>query len=154
VDVSESTPGWKFNHWESVGVPIRIEIGSREISSRTVTICRRDTGKRSTLEVSCLPGALSKLAEEITLKLSRRSRYRFHATIHNVSSIRAAQDVLRRQGGMVGLAWCGEKSCGMSGSDELTGGALGYDPHEALEGRECWCCGKTAQQHLYYGRTY
>src|SRR5206468_5706326 len=72
VDMSENTPGWKFNEWEMRGVPVRMEIGPRDVQNNSVMLVRRDTRAKEAVSVDALEARLPVLLEEVQQGLFRR----------------------------------------------------------------------------------
>lgn len=68
------TPGWKFNHWEQKGVPLRIEVGPRDITSSQCRLVRRDNGEKTDVPIANLGAHISSLLEEIQLSLFQKSK--------------------------------------------------------------------------------
>jgi prolyl-tRNA synthetase len=153
IDESEDTPGSKFYHWEAKGVPIRIEIGRKELSSKKLLVFRRDTGEKMNVDEKDLEKEIDLLLKKIDENIYKKAQDCFRSSIHLCKTVKEAQDVLDKKGGIVKLPWCGIEKCGRELEDKLVGTALGIDEHEKVTGK-CVVCGKDAKYHLNFGRTY
>lgn len=152
IDISDETPGSKFFHWEAKGVPIRIEIGRKELR-KNVVIVRRDTGKKEIIKDSELKVKLKKIFDEIDKNLYKNSERFFKSMIFKVKTIEEAQKLLERKGGIIKIPWCDNNSCGRQIEEKLVGEALGIDEKEEGKGI-CPICKNEAKRMLYLGRTY
>ena len=87
VDLSKNTPGWKFNQWEMKGVPIRIEIGSKEVENKTLTLALRHSGKKIQVKESEIIETLGKLGKEITKEIVEKSDKFFKENIRQAKDM-------------------------------------------------------------------
>jgi len=153
IDNSDSErPGAKFYHWETKGVPIRIEIGPKEMKSKELVIVRRDTFEKIKIPEKNIAKEVKRIIEEIDTNVYNKSKKFLNKMINVAKDIKDAKKILASKGGIVRLPWCGTDKCGKEMEKELVGQALGYDEHEKMVGK---CkCGKKAKYHLNFGRTY
>ena len=153
-DRRELTPGRKYYWWEFVGVPLRVEIGVREVEEGFVTIARRDTFERIRVPEEEIEDAVRKLFSEISEELYRRAKKWLESNIFVARSIEEGVEILKRNGGgILKLPWCGSDSCGLR-IEESTGlPSLGHDPWESAEG-VCVVCGSEAKHYFYVGKKY
>ena len=153
LDETEKTPGEKFYYWELRGVPIRIEIGPKDVENGTVTISRRDTLERYVVKDEEVINKINELMTEINENLRKRAWDWLKQNIHEASTAEEAGMIYKEKGGMIKLPWCGEDKCGLK-IEELSGlEGLGYDPEEKADG-SCVICGKAAKWYLYVGKKY
>ncbi len=154
VDSTEGqTVGSKFYHWEAKGVPLRIEIGPKEMGSKELMIARRDDGTKIKATEKNLKENIEGLLKNIDENLLKEATNFFDSMITICKTLQEAQKILAGKGGIVRLPWCGNEACGKSMEEKLVGKALGIDEHEKVVG-ECAECGKKAAHHLNFGRTY
>jgi prolyl-tRNA synthetase len=153
IDASDMTTGSKFFHWEAKGVPIRIEIGSRDMKEKSVVLVRRDTGKKESIKYEDIRGDVKKTLEEIDENLYANAKKFFKTMITDVENIEEAEKVLKAKGGLVKVPWCGMTSCGKEIEEKLVGDAQGIDEEEKAKGI-CPVCKEKAKHMLYLGRTY
>ena len=146
--------GYKFNDWEMRGVPIRIEIGPRDIENNVVTLVRRDTFEKETVEISKLSGTIEKLLEEIQQNM-------FNMCLENVKnrttvahSLDEILDNLEKNQGYVKTMWCESVECEEK-VKEVTGAHSRCIPFEQENlGDKCAICGKPAKKMIVWGRQY
>lgn len=152
----EITPGFKFNDWEMRGVPVRIEIGPKDIANQSVVVARRDVpGKagKQVVPVSGLSEALSETLQEIQAGLLEA------ATAFRDAHIHAARDYdeLRQivEGGWASAFWCGQDDCEtrIKEDTKATNRCTPLDQEDAGNGR-CVVCGQPAQSWSYWARAY
>jgi len=153
IDSSEDTAGTKFFHWEAKGVPVRIEIGEKELKEKNVTVVRRDTGKEEVIKNSELKLKLKKIFNDIDENLYKTSEEFLKSMIFEVKSIEEAKKILEKKGGIIKIPWCGNNSCGKQIEEKLVGEALGIDEKE--KGKDiCPVCKNKAKNMLHFARTY
>ena len=156
VDTRERTPGWKFNDWELRGVPIRAEIGRREVEEGFVTLFRRDLRRREKVPDDAVVSRVFELAEEILEELKRRARAFFESRIARAKSRDEVEKALAR-GMMVKMAFCGREECAADMQEATNGGkvrGVALDEMESPEGKVCAWCGRPAKQIVYVARAY
>ncbi|HYB02938.1 MAG TPA: proline--tRNA ligase [Nitrososphaerales archaeon] len=148
------TPGWKFNEWEMKGIPIRIEIGPRDLANNTAVLVRRDTGGKSTVKISEVVATTKTLLREIQENLWSQASARLKDQTVAVSSYQDLKSALEK-GGFVKAFWCGMPECEIKVKDE-TGADIRLIPfEEKLEANSsCIVCGKPAIQIVYFARAY
>ena len=155
-DRPEHRPGFKFNEWELKGVPIRVEIGSRDLAAAAVTVARRDTGGKEQLPV---PGAASAIDE--LLRAAQASLFqdasdeRERRTLRDPSSYAEMIEYLREAGGFVVAPWCGGSECEARVKEDSAATIrllpLGDEP--APSG-VCICCGRPAVTEAVWAQAY
>ena len=155
-DRPEHRPGFKFNEWELKGVPIRVEIGSRDLAAGAVTAARRDTGGKEQLPV---PGAASAIDE--LLRAAQASLFqdasdeRERRTLRDPSSYAEMIEYLREAGGFVVAPWCGGSECEARVKEDSAATIrllpLGDEP--APSG-VCICCGRPAVTEAVWAQAY
>ena len=139
IDNTRKRPGEKFYNWEARGVPIRIEIGPRDLAKKKVTIARRDNGNKTTIAESRTSKYVSELLNQIDKSIYSKSRRTFRKQIHDAKTIAQAKKILETTGGIVRLPWNGNNKKGQEMEKKLVGQALGYERDK---------------KHLYFARTY
>lgn len=159
VDFSENTPGYKYNEWELRGVPIRIEIGDKELKG-PLTICRRDTGKRQTVEEGKIANELASIFEDIRKNLIRRADEYFAKQFHTADTVEDLEKTIKK-GGFTRIPFCSNSSSGQKCAEELKGRVAGNIRGTVFDGKEvpgeeetCIVCGKPATVYVYIGRQY
>jgi len=153
-DRSEYTPGWKFNEWELKGVPIRIEIGPRDVKQGQVTVARRDTFQKTAIKQEDVVDTAKKLLEEIQASLFTRAKKLLEDSITTVQTYSEFKKVLRSKGGFIRASWCGNSACEEKIKEE-TGATIRVVPFgEEKAYVKCVYCGEPAKEVAYFARAY
>jgi len=152
-------PGFKFNEWEMKGVPLRLEVGPRDLAAGQVVAARRaspeGTGKQ-TIPIASLPTAVPSILEEIQNHLYDAALRRREANTRPVQSYDAFKALLEEKGGFLTAHWCGSAACEAKVKEEtkatirlipLPGGA---PPEEGA----CLICGSASPRRVYFARAY
>ncbi|MGB9842329.1 MAG: proline--tRNA ligase, partial [Candidatus Bathyarchaeales archaeon] len=153
-DREEYTPGWKFNEWELKGVPIRIEIGPRDLKQNQITLARRDTYQKTTARMDDAVQAVIQLLDEIQSNLYAKAKAALTEKITTVRTYDEFQQVLREKGGFIKAAWCGSGDCEEKIKDE-TGATIRLRPFEKEAPiANCVYCGAKAVEMVYFAKSY
>ncbi|MGC8973654.1 MAG: proline--tRNA ligase, partial [Thermoproteus sp.] len=123
-DREDKTPGWKFYYWELKGVPLRIEIGKRDVEQRSVVLARRDTLEKYSVGLDELEDAVRKLLGEIEENLRRSAWDRLRSSVVKAESLEEARKALG-EGKIVEVPWSGDNDCGLKIDELLQADALG-----------------------------
>ncbi|MFH0928855.1 MAG: proline--tRNA ligase [Candidatus Aenigmatarchaeota archaeon] len=152
----EYTPGWKFNYWELKGVPIRIEIGPRDIEKEQVVLVRRDTGKKLMVKQKEMKKEIDKLLDSVQKYLTEKADKLFKENIREAKDMKELKDILENKGGLVKVSWCGNVECADAAKAETSGGTIRgtvFGKEEQAKGN-CALCGKKANQVVYMAKSY
>jgi prolyl-tRNA synthetase len=153
-DREEYTPGWKFNQWELKGVPVRIEIGPRDLKQGQVVMVRRDNGQKAPVKEADIPVATERLLQEIQENLFAKAKVLMQNQTSIVQSYEEFKKVLCDKGGFLKAPWCGSAECEAKIKDE-TGATIRVLPFEKEELKtDCIYCGKKAKDTVYFARSY
>ena len=153
-DRSEYTPGWKFHHWELKGVPLRIEIGPKDLEKKQVTLARRDTFERTAAKEEEVVQAVRKMLEEIQANLYRRAKKFLESHITTVKNYEEFKKALKNKGGFIKACWCSSSTCEEKIKEE-TGATIRLIPFEKEEPfSNCVYCGKEAKEVVYFAKAY
>ncbi len=155
LDARENyTPGFKFNHWEMKGVPVRIELGPRDIENNEAIITRRDTLEKITVSLDNLEETLEKLLEEIQNNMFNECKERMISKTTVAKTLEELENNLNENQGFVKTMWCGSQEC-EDKVKELTGAPSRCIPFEQENLSDtCVCCGKKAEKMVVWGRQY
>jgi len=157
VDASETkSAGWKFNEWEMKGVPVRIEIGPRDVQNNSVMLARRDRpgreGKES-VSVDALIQRLPDLLEEIQQALFQRVvQFREENTVHAGSYDELKQAIEQRK--FVDAFWCGDPACENKIKDDTKATNRCMPLKQPGDSGPCVVCGRTGDAHWIFARAY
>lgn len=151
----EVTPGFKFNDWEMRGVPVRIEIGPRDVEKGQVAIARRDLadkGNRSFVTQSLLEGTVGDLLNDIQSSMLQRATAFRDANIHEPRTFDELSEVV--QGGWAFSWWCGSKECEAKVKEETRATSRNIPLDQPGGTGRCIVCGKAADKKVYFARSY
>ena len=160
ADETDATPGFKYNYWELKGVPLRVEVGARELESKEFVVARRDTGEKTKVAEKDLPKKVSELGKALSENLRTRADEWFSKQVHSANSMNELGEQLDK-GGFVKVSLCSVEMAGKNCADEIkaktTGDVRGtrFDPEEKPPaGAKCVACGKAAKELVYVARQY
>ncbi len=153
-DRQEYTPGWKFNNWELKGVPLRIEIGPRDLKQQQVTVARRDTCQKSFVKENEVVDAVETLLREVQHNLYAKARINLEQQTTSVKTYEQFKQVISAKGGFVKAAWCGGADCEAKIKEETTA-TIRLRPFQKEDPiSDCIYCGKKAKETVYFAKSY
>ncbi len=152
-DREEFTPGYKFNHWELRGVPVRLELGPRDLREQQCVLVRRDTGEKTSVSQDGLEGTVLALLGEVQDNLLRRSRQRVLDSTQAVTSIAEIGEIAAARRGFAAGGFCGDPACEQKVREE-TGATIRNIPFEGLPVETCAVCGQPAKHSALWARSY
>ena len=153
-DREQYSPGFKFNDWEMRGVPVRIEIGPKDIENGVVVLVRRDTNEKETVELEKIEERLAELMEEIQKNMYDTCAKRMKEKTSVAHCLDDFAKILEENQGFVKSMWCGSEECEEKIKD-LTGAKSRCMPFEQEHlGDTCPVCGKKADKMVVWGRQY
>jgi len=153
-DRAEYTPGWKFNEWEMRGVPLRIEIGPRDIKNNQCVLVRRDSGEKTAVPVDGIEDAVAKTLADIQRALFDRAKRFMDENTHRADTLAELREIVETKRGFVIGGWCGDPDCEAKVKDE-TGATIRNIPFTApAAAARCVCCGGEAKHTVYFARSY
>ncbi len=154
IDDSEKSPGFKFAEAEVNGIPVRIEVGLRDLESNKITLVRRDTREKISVDcntdiVKCVSELLETIQKDMYKRaIERRDKLTFEA--HNLEEMK---NILNTQPGFIHAMWCGSPECEMK-IKEIKGCKSRCILEEKPIDDKCVCCGKEAKHHVIWGIQY
>ncbi len=151
---AEKTPGSKYSDWEIRGVPIRIELGPRDLAQDSVTVVRRDTGERSSVKRSEMQHSLHQTLQNVGENLRQRAWDWLNEHVVDASTMEAAKKAVRDQKSVVVIPWCGSAECGQKAETEIDARTLGTPVGDSVAKGNCIVCGKKASALLRMARAY
>lgn len=154
VDDSEKSPGFRFAENEMKGIPVRVEIGPRDISNNTCVLARRDTFEKKEVSLDNVKEEIIKLLLDIQESLFMKAKIRRDSMIHQASTMDELNDIIEHESGFVEATWCGFMEC-ENKIKELYGITSRCIPfnHEKKSGK-CVCCGEDADTLVVWGKQY
>ena len=154
VDDSDKSPGWKFSEYEMKGVPIRLEVGPKDIEKNQVVLARRDSGEKIIVSMDNLEEEVAKLLEDIQHSMLENARARRDSKTYVAKNMDEFEKIINETPGFIKAMWCGDQAC-EDKIKEMTGATSRCIPFEQEEISDtCVCCGKKAKHMVYWGRAY
>ena len=146
--------GYKFNDWEMKGVPVRLEVGPRDLENGVVTVFRRDLCEKVTLPLENLAEELKALLDDIQKTLfDQAKKFRDEKThvVHNMEELGAAVE-----NGFAKAMWCGERACEDEIKEKFNASSrnMPFNQEKEWFGDTCVCCGKKAKKVMYFAKAY
>ena len=154
MDDSDKAPGWKFAEYEMKGVPLRLELGPKDIEKNQCVLVRRDSGEKSFVSLDGIEDAVSAMLDAIHDGLYAKAKKNLEENTFPASSLEEAKRIQEEKGGFIKTMWCGELACEEK-MKEVAGMSSRCIPfaQERL-GEVCPCCGKPAKKMVYWGVAY
>ena len=154
IDDSDRMPGWKFSEHEMRGVPLRLEIGPRDIKNNQVVAVRRDTGEKTILSIDDLTETIPALLETIQQSLYDAAAARLSERIYDATEWAEFTQLIAEKPGFVRAMWCGDLACEEQIKDETsaTSRCLPFEQEQLSD--TCICCGKPAKHMVIWGKAY
>ncbi len=154
-DDEQNKPGWKFAEWELQGVPVRIEIGPRDMENDQVVLVRRDTGEKITIPAKDLEETLGNLLEEIQNNLYHRALLLRKKNTYQIKEYAEFKEIFDGPGGFIESAWCGNPECEAKIKEE-TKATIRVLPlgRDELKNHNCIYCGSTADKIAVFSKAY
>ena len=154
IDDSDRSPGWKFSEHEMKGVPVRLEIGPKDIEANQAVLARRDTGEKKIVPLDQIEEEVANLLVAIQKDMLEKARVHREAHTFIAQTMEEFEKTIDETPGFIKAMWCGEEAC----EDEVkerTGATSRCIPFEQEKvGQVCLCCQKPADTLVYWGRAY
>ncbi|NIZ41197.1 proline--tRNA ligase [Entomospira entomophila] len=152
------TPGWKFAQWELVGVPVRIELGERDINAGTMIVSRRDSGVKESIQRDSVTVVVQDLLAEIQKSLFQRAKERMEQNTQEVLDYPALIHYFEQGGGFALAKWCGKAQCEQQVKQQLKVTIRNLPFHLNEEGNsvsgKCVVCGAEAKHRAIWAKSY
>ncbi|NLM76956.1 MAG: proline--tRNA ligase [Ruminococcaceae bacterium] len=154
VDSSDKMPGWKFSEYEMKGVPLRLEIGPRDLQNGQCVAVRRDTGEKSVLPLADLERAVDALLDQIHASMYDKALESLNSRVYTAVSGQEMASLLSSKPGFVKGMWCGRESCEdkIKAETGATSRCLPFDQTPVAE--TCVGCGEPADKLVIWGKAY
>ena len=154
LDTRDQSPGWKFSEYEMKGVPLRIELGPKDIENNCCVVVRRDNGEKTVVSLDELEAKLPALLKAVHDGLYQKALERRKVMTYDAHSLDEMKDIADNKPGFIRAMWCGDREC-EDKLKEVAGVTSRCIPFEQEElGGTCVCCGKKAKAMLYWGKAY
>ena len=154
IDDSDKGPGFKFAEAEMRGIPVRIEVGPKDIEAGQAVIVRRDTREKITVSFEELSAKVGEILETMQKEMLERARAHRDAHTYTATNYEEFKDILANKPGFVKAMWCGDRACEDKVKEELsaTSRCMPFEQEELSD--VCVCCGKKAKKMVVWGKAY
>jgi prolyl-tRNA synthetase len=154
MDISDKMAGWKFSQYEMKGVPLRLEVGPKDIEKNQVVLVRRDTREKIIVSMSDLEIKVPEILKDIQKSLLEKARTIQNNRTFSVNTVEELKELLDKTLGFVDAPWCGELVCEEK-VKEVAGASSRCMPLDQPDQKGvCLCCGKPAKAIVTWGRAY
>ncbi len=157
-DDDNNSPGWKFTEYEMVGVPVRIEIGPRDMEAGKAVLVRRDSREKETVDVEKVPERIAQLLAEIQTALFDKAKKFRDENTFDVNDYAAFKEMFdgEKSGGFAQSPWCGSGECEaqVKAETKATIRVLPFGNEDNASGKHCLVCGSAARNIAIFAKAY
>ncbi len=154
VDDSDKMPGWKFSEHEMRGVPLRLEVGPKDIQKNQVVLVKRENREKLFVSMDELETKVPELLDEIQTSLYNKALALREAKTFKATTLDEMEAILNETQGFIKAMWCGDGECEKTIKERMAATARCIPFEQEKIGEKCVCCGKEAKQMVYWGRAY
>ncbi|MBO4214470.1 MAG: proline--tRNA ligase [Lachnospiraceae bacterium] len=154
IDDSEKSPGWKFSEQEMRGIPVRIELGPKDIENGSCIVVRRDTHEKITVALDELSDKLAEILGAMQSDMLERARLRRDESIYDVTEYDDFKRTIDNKPGFVRAMWCGDEACENKIKEDTTATSRCMPFEQETISNKCICCGKAAKKLVIWGKAY
>ncbi len=148
IDERDLRPGEKFYHWEARGVPLRVELGPRDLAKGEVVVVQRTNGEKRSLAVVGLAARLKSMLELIQVEMFARAEKAMKESVTAIARLEDTRDGINKMG------WCGREECGLAVGERTGMSVLGTPYYTETASGKCIVCGEPAKEVLYTAKAY
>lgn len=154
IDDSDKSPGWKFSEQEMRGIPIRIEIGPKDIEANQAVIVRRDTREKVITSLDSIEESVAQILEIIQSDMLERARVHRDSHTYTAANYDEFKDTIVTKSGFIKAMWCGDRACEdkIKEDTSATARCIPFEQEQITD--TCVCCGKEAKHMVYWGKAY
>ncbi|MDE5780095.1 MAG: proline--tRNA ligase [Lachnospiraceae bacterium] len=154
IDKTDKSPGWKFSEQEVKGIPLRVELGPKDIEANQAVIVRRDTREKITVSLDEIDVKIGEVLETMQKEMLERARK--HRDEHTTVALNYDEfkDSVENKQGFIKAMWCGDKACEDKVKEETTATSRCMPFEQEQLSDKCVCCGRTAKTMVYWGKAY
>ena len=154
IDASDKMPGWKFNEYEMKGIPLRLEVGPKDIEKGQVVLARRDTGEKIFVAMEDLEAKVVELLEDIQNNLFEKAKAHREEKTNIALNMDEFKKALVENPGFIKAMWCGDVACENFIKDETSATSRCIPFEEEKVSDTCVCCGGEAKHLVYWAKAY
>lgn len=149
----ELSPGYKFNEWELKGVPVRLEIGPKDVEKKEAVLVRRDDGRKESVPLDLLSDKIGIMLDEIQSALYIKANKLLNENTHDAKTYAEFKDIIAKKGGFVEAYWCESETCEKKIKEETSATNRLVLDEKKSKGK-CIYCGKATETKAYFAKAY
>jgi len=155
LDDSDNSAGWKFAQCEMRGIPLRVEIGPKDMAENKCVVVRRDNYEKITVSLDELEQRIPELLKAVHDGLYNKALARRQSMTYDVTDMDSMVDTANNKPGLIRAMWCGELECEEALKEKagVTSRCMPFDNNQPIADK-CVCCGKPAKHLTYWGKAY
>lgn len=155
LDDTDKSPGWKFSEQEMRGIPLRVELGPKDLAAGQCVLVRRDTREKTIVPFEGLEAKVQELLESIQENMYARAKKHLDESIYDAHDYEEFKEIVNTKPGFIRGMWCGDPACEDKIKEETTATSrcIPFDDHERIS-ETCVCCGRPAKKLIYWGKAY
>jgi prolyl-tRNA synthetase len=153
-DRDQYKPGYKFNEWEIQGIPVRIEIGPRDVENNQVVLVRRDTREKIPVNADEVVSKFNELLEDIQQNLFNKALKFREENSYYIDNYNEFKEILEKKGGFLYSHWCGNGECELKIKEETKATIRCIPENSPEEKGQCIYCGKPSERRVIFARNY
>lgn len=154
IDDSDKMPGWKFSEHEMRGIPMRLEVGPKDIEKNQVVLVRRDTREKLFVSMDELETRIPQILEEIQGSLLEKARNLRETKTYKAETMEEFEKIIVETPGFIKAMWCGDRACEDMIKEKTTATSRCMPFTEETVSDKCVCCGKPSKHLVYWGKAY
>ena len=154
MDDSDHAPGWKFAEYEMKGVPLRLELGPKDIEKNQCVLVRRDSGEKTFVSLDGIEQTVAQMLDSIHEGLYQRARQNLEDNTYPCLTLEEVKEKMQQRGGFAKAMWCGELDCELKMKEEAGVSSRCIPFEQEQLGDVCACCGKPAKKMVVWGVAY
>ena len=154
MDASDQSAGWKFAEYEMKGVPLRLELGPKDIEKNQCVLVRRDSGEKTFVSLDGIEETVAHMLDAIHDGLYAKAKRNLEENTYACSSLAEVKEKMQERGGFAKTMWCGDEACELRMKEEagVTSRCIPFEQEHL--GDTCAVCGKPAKHMIYWGVAY
>ncbi|HIR70212.1 MAG: proline--tRNA ligase [Oscillospiraceae bacterium] len=154
VDDGDKSPGWKFAEAEMRGIPLRVEIGPKDMEKHQCVLVRRDTREKTVVDLDDVADKAKELMAQMQKDMLERARKHLESHISDAHNYEEFKDAVENKPGFIRAMWCGDEACELKIKEDTTATSRCMPFEQEKISDVCVCCGKPAKKLVYWGKAY
>ena len=154
LDISDKTPGFKFSEYEMKGVPLRVELGPKDIEAGNVVLVRRDNGEKKVVNLLDIEEEIEKILEEIQQGLYNKAKEAKEAKTYSAKTFQEFEEISTQKPGFIKAMWCESSECEEQIKKDFSATIRCLPYEQEIIGETCVCCGEKAETQVIFAKAY